>query len=53
MSSLIERADAREWLARQEPGSASACVFDPPYSRNTPMRNREDGDDEDEAEDRS
>ncbi len=39
----IEHADARQWLARQEPGAASVVLFDPPYSRNRPMRGREDG----------
>jgi hypothetical protein len=39
----IEHADALDWLARQEPGTATAIVFDPPYSRYSPMRGREDG----------
>ena len=43
MSGLIEHADALDWLARQEPGSARACICDPPYSRFSPMRGREDG----------
>ena len=30
---VIEHADALDWLARQEPGTARAIVFDPPYSR--------------------
>jgi hypothetical protein len=42
-ASAIEHADALDWLARQEPGTATATVFDPPYSRNSPMRGREDG----------
>ena len=28
----IEHADALDWLRRQEPGSARAIVFDPPYA---------------------
>ena len=40
---LIEHADALEWLARQERGTARVVCFDPPYSRGTPMRGREDG----------
>lgn len=43
MSSRIERADALQWLARREPGSARVVCFDPPYSRSTPMRGKEDG----------
>ena len=43
MSGRIERADALQWLASQEPGSARVVCFDPPYSRSTPMRGREDG----------
>ena len=43
MSGLIEHADARDFLACQAHGSASAIIFDPPYSRNRPPRNREDG----------
>jgi DNA methylase len=42
-TSSIEHADALGWLARQEPGQARAIVFDPPYSRHSPMRGREDG----------
>lgn len=42
-NSAIEHADALQWLARQEPRSARVVVFDPPYSRGTPMRGREDG----------
>ena len=41
--SAIERADALEWLARQPSMSARAVIFDPPYSRYSPMRGREDG----------
>lgn len=43
MSSRIERADALQWLPRQEPGSAQIIIYDPPYSRWTPMRGKEDG----------
>jgi DNA modification methylase len=43
MSSLIEHADGVEWLSSQAPGSARVVVFDPPYSRFSPMRGREDG----------
>jgi DNA modification methylase len=43
MSALVEHADARDWLARQEPGAAQAIIYDPPYSRHSPMRGREDG----------
>ena len=43
MSGRIERAEARAWLAEQEPGCAAAIVIDPPYSRGTPVRGREDG----------
>jgi hypothetical protein len=39
----IEHADALDWLARQEPGSARAVIYDPPYSRGSPMRGRADG----------
>jgi DNA modification methylase len=39
----IEHADALDWLPRQEPGAARAIVYDPPYSRYSPMRGREDG----------
>ena len=41
--SLIEHADALDWLPLQEPGSVAACIYDPPYSRHSPMRGREDG----------
>jgi hypothetical protein len=30
--SVIEHADALDWLADQEPGSATAIVYDPPYA---------------------
>ena len=43
MSGLIEHADALDWLAAQEAGKARACIYDPPYSRFSPMRGREDG----------
>lgn len=39
----IEHADALDWLAAQEPGAATAIVFDPPYAVGTPVRGREDG----------
>jgi site-specific DNA-methyltransferase (adenine-specific) len=39
----IEHADALTWLARQEPASARVIILDPPYSRYSPMRGREDG----------
>jgi hypothetical protein len=42
-NSVIERADALDWLAQQPPGEARAVVMDPPYSRYSPMRGREDG----------
>jgi hypothetical protein len=42
-ASAIEHADALDWLARQEPGTATATLFDPPCSRYSPMRGREDG----------
>jgi adenine-specific DNA-methyltransferase len=42
-NSLVELADALEWLARQERGTARAIIYDPPYSRYSPMRGREDG----------
>jgi DNA modification methylase len=41
--SKIEHADALDWLAAQEPGTATAIVFDPPYAVGTPVRGREDG----------
>ena len=43
MSGLIEHARAEEWLPRQEPGSAQIIIYDPPYSRWTPTRGKEDG----------
>ena len=43
LDGVIERADALDWLGRQEPGSARAVIFDPPYSRGGPMRGRPDG----------
>jgi len=42
VSDRIEHADALDFLARQERGSARVVCFDPPYSRGTPMRGRED-----------
>jgi DNA modification methylase len=42
-ASLVEHADALDWLARQKPESAAAIIWDPPYSRHSPMRGREDG----------
>jgi DNA (cytosine-5)-methyltransferase 1 len=39
----VQHADALGWLAEQEPGSAKVIVFDPPYSRSTPVRGRDDG----------
>jgi DNA modification methylase len=42
-SSVIEHADAVDWLAAQEPGAATAVIFDPPYAVGTPVRGREDG----------
>ena len=41
--SRIVRADALDWLPLQPPGAAKAIVLDPPYSRYSPMRGREDG----------
>lgn len=43
MTSQVIHADARDWLAAQPEGAARAVVFDPPYSRHSPMRGREDG----------
>lgn len=40
---LIEHADALVWLPRQEPGTARAVIYDPPYSTSSPVRGREDG----------
>ena len=42
-SSLIEHADALDWLPRQEPGCTTAVIYDPPYAVGTPVRGREDG----------
>ena len=42
-SSVIEHADALDWLATRAPESATAIIFDPPYSLATPVRGREDG----------
>ncbi len=42
-SHLIEHADALSWLATQEPGTAAAVIYDPPYAVGTPVRGREDG----------
>ena len=39
----VEHDDALRFLARQEPGSARAVIFDPPYSRNKPPRGKWDG----------
>jgi DNA (cytosine-5)-methyltransferase 1 len=39
----VQHADALEWLAELEPASAKCIVFDPPYSRSTPVRGRDDG----------
>ncbi len=41
--SVIKHADAVDWLAAQEPGSATAVIYDPPYAVGTPVRGREDG----------
>jgi len=41
--SVIEHADALDWLAAREPGAATAIIFDPPYAVGTPVRGREDG----------
>ena len=40
---MAELADALDWLTTREPGAARAVIFDPPYSRHSPMRGREDG----------
>lgn len=37
----ISHADALDWLAAQEPGAATAIVFDPPYAVGSPIRGRE------------
>ena len=39
----IEHADALDWLAAREPGTATAVIFDPPYAVSTAVRGREDG----------
>jgi hypothetical protein len=41
--SAIEHADALDWLAAQEPGTATAVIYDPPYAVGSPVRGREDG----------
>ena len=33
--SVIEHADAIDWLAAREPGAAAAVIFDPPYAVGT------------------
>ena len=43
MSGRIVHDDALHWLRAQQPGSARVVVFDPPYSRGSPVRGREDG----------
>jgi hypothetical protein len=40
---VIEHADALDWLAAREPGTATAVIYDPPYAVGTPVRGREDG----------
>lgn len=42
-ASAIEHADALDWLAAQDPGTAAAVIYDPPYAVGTPVRGREDG----------
>lgn len=39
----IDHADALDWLADCEAGTATLVVFDPPYAVGTPVRGREDG----------
>jgi DNA modification methylase len=39
----VEHADALDWLARQDAGSAAAVIYDPPYAVGAPVRGREDG----------
>lgn len=39
----IEHQDALNWLAGQEPASATAVCFDPPYAVGAPVRGKEDG----------
>ena len=41
--SVVEHADALDWLAGQNQGAATAIVYDPPYAVGTPVRGREDG----------
>ena len=41
--SLIEHADALQWLQAQPDGQATAIIYDPPYAVGTPVRGREDG----------
>ena len=41
--SVIEHADALQWLKEQPPGEATAIIMDPPYAVGTPVRGREDG----------
>lgn len=43
IGSVIEHADALDWLEAREPGTAAAVVFDPPYAVGSPVRGREDG----------
>jgi len=40
---VVEHADALDWLAVREPGSATAVIYDPPYAVGSPVRGREDG----------
>jgi site-specific DNA-methyltransferase (adenine-specific) len=39
----VDFADALEWLARRDRGTATLVVYDPPYAVGTPVRGREDG----------
>jgi site-specific DNA-methyltransferase (adenine-specific) len=39
----IEHADALQWLERQDEGTATVVVFDPPYAVGSPVRGKEDG----------
>lgn len=41
--SIIQLADAQEWLSGKPDGVAKAVVFDPPYAVGTPVRGKEDG----------
>lgn len=41
--STVEFADAQNWLAAQDSGTAKVVVYDPPYAVGTPVRGREDG----------